>query len=205
MLVFTTLKKGSPAFCHLAPSPSPPKDGGEGGSDSPPRKNVRLLFAFCSLNFLFYFFMRGDTAARYWRCKWPEAISQISAAAFQPLMNHGNPPNSNGYVILSNRSLGQPHCCSSVAERCGYAPSSRRVASPNLWLRHPRLFMRWLPVSREVRQAPAKNGRFLTFSHHFSRCGCGNFLGEDGGTKYLDKQTQAGVSGGGLEPVLNFS
>jgi hypothetical protein len=42
MLVFTTLKKGP---CHLTPSPSPPKDGGEGGSDSPLRQNVRLLFA----------------------------------------------------------------------------------------------------------------------------------------------------------------
>ena len=27
------------------------------------------------------------------------------------------------------------------------APSSRLAASPNLWPRHPRLFMRWLLVS----------------------------------------------------------
>ena len=50
----------------------------------------------------------------------------------------------NEHLIWSNRSLGRPLCCSSVAERCGYAPSSRRVADPNLWLRHPRLFVRWL-------------------------------------------------------------
>jgi hypothetical protein len=42
MLAFTTLKKGSPAFCR-----------------KPLRQNVRLLFASCSLIFLFYFFKIG--------------------------------------------------------------------------------------------------------------------------------------------------
>jgi hypothetical protein len=38
LLALTTLRIWSPAFCR-----------------KPPRKNVRLLFAFCSLKFLFYF------------------------------------------------------------------------------------------------------------------------------------------------------
>src|SRR4029077_11508936 len=38
-----------------------------------------------------------------------------------------------GHVVVRR---SQPHC--------GDAPSSRLVASPNLWPRHLRLFMRWL-------------------------------------------------------------
>src|SRR5208282_4723612 len=44
------------------------------------------------------------------------------------------------------RSLARPRRCSSVTDRCGYAPSSRLVAGPNLSLRHSRSFMRWLLV-----------------------------------------------------------
>ena len=42
----------------------------------------------------------------------------------------------------SCRSLGRPQCCSSVAEHCGYSPSSRLAVGPNLWPRHLRSFVR---------------------------------------------------------------
>jgi hypothetical protein len=41
-------------FLPPHPQPLSPEDGGEGGSESPPRQNVRLLFAFCSHNFYIF-------------------------------------------------------------------------------------------------------------------------------------------------------
>ena len=55
----------------------------------------------------------------------------------------------------NGRSLGLPLRCSSVTGPCGPAPSSRLVAGPNLWPRHPRLFMRWLLRVSGVGSEPA--------------------------------------------------
>src|ERR1700722_8835498 len=76
----------------------------------------------------------------------------MPAAAFSKQAAQAEKGEISGKEIRGNRSLGRPLCCSSVTERCGYAPSSRRVAGPNLRLRHPRLFMRCLPVDKLSRR-----------------------------------------------------
>jgi hypothetical protein len=63
------------------------------------------------------------------------------------------PENSALRSFQTGSRAGAPHAgCSSVAAPLrrllpeGHHPFSRRASSPNLWPRHPQLFMRWLPV-----------------------------------------------------------
>jgi hypothetical protein len=71
-----------------------------------------------------------------------EAISQMPAAALMGQAREMNTWRLERVEKWDGRSLGLPQRCSSVTERCGYAPSSRLVAGPNLWPRHLRSFMR---------------------------------------------------------------